>query len=67
MAAVQSTSPSRESFFSDIALLINSLELEGYHIVRDAAVNNLMIGRIVSLPLDWTPIRRVFWQTTVRR
>lgn len=46
MAAVQSTSPGRESFFSDIALLINSLESEGYHFVRDAAVNNLMIGRI---------------------
>ena len=46
MAAVQSTSPGRESFFSDIALLINSLEPEGYHFVRDSSVNNLMIGRI---------------------
>lgn len=49
MAAVQSTSPGRESFFSDIALLINSLEPEGYNFVRDAAVNNLIIGRISDI------------------
>ena len=46
MAAVQSTSPGRESIFSDIALLINSLEPEGYHFVRDTVLNLLMISRI---------------------